>query len=160
MDTAVREREAILKMCSDKRVGEELIAEVTTFRQLCEKSYRFNVRWDTTLNVTGVLLSIAIVAAGVSKLAGISAILGAVVTAIITLQRAFPFGERLTFYRVLTGKAENLEMELKEGLLGKKAGATQLAELRLEWSERHPKGASILSQEANTRSVQSEEHDP
>lgn len=41
-----------------------LITEVSAFQRDCEARYHFNSRWDNVLNVTGIALSVAIVAAG------------------------------------------------------------------------------------------------
>ena len=85
-----------------------LLAEVEIFRKDCQHRYRFNNGWDVSLSVLGLSLSIAVVAAGFLRSPEVSAILGAVVAAALSAQKAFPFGQRVMFYRLLVGQSENL----------------------------------------------------
>lgn len=90
-----------------------LIEEVTAFQQDCKARYRFNSRWDNILNITGLMLSVGIVAAGTYRRSELATILGSLVAALVTAQRAFPFGSRAQFYRVLMGQTANLLTDLR-----------------------------------------------
>ncbi|HEY3458122.1 MAG TPA: hypothetical protein VGK64_26305, partial [Bryobacteraceae bacterium] len=94
-----------------------LLQEIAAFRADCERRYNFNNRWDIVLSVVGILLSIAVVAAGFVKRPEVSAVLGAIVGAVVTAQKAFPFGQRSSFYRLLVGQADNLITRTRQNLL-------------------------------------------
>ena len=64
-----------------------LLQEIAAFRADCERRYNFNNRWDIVLTVVGILLSIAVVAAGFIKRPEVSAVLGAIVGAVVTAQK-------------------------------------------------------------------------
>src|SRR5262249_31703945 len=85
-----------------------LLKEIDEFVVECDQRCEFNTHWDNVMNAAGILLSVMIVAAGVFGSSRISAILGGSVAAIVTAQRAFPFNQRLLFYRNLLGQARNL----------------------------------------------------
>src|SRR5262245_21724937 len=94
-----------------------LIAEVEAFKEDCAHRYKFNSRWDNVLTVFGIMLSVAIAAAGTFNEVKTATILGALVSAVVTAQRAFPFGQRAMFYRVLIGQSANLLSDLRAGLI-------------------------------------------
>ena len=119
-----------------------LLVETEQFRANCQRRYRFNNAWDVTLSIAGLLLSIAIVAAGFLRRPEISAILGAVVAAVLSAQKAFPFGQRVMFYRVLSGQGENLVTRIKQGLLTTGDAVNQLSNLRTEFAQQLPRGSS------------------
>ncbi len=119
-----------------------LLAEITTFHQDCRRRYAFNNRWDVVLTVVGILLSVAVVAAGFSRMPMISALLGALVGAIVTAQKAFPFGQRAGFYRLLIGNAENLLTRATQGMWGKTDAVNPLASRRLDFAQQLPRGVS------------------
>ena len=127
---------------SDEANKADLIAETEQFRLNCQKRYRFNNGWDVTLSIAGLLLSIAIVAAGFLKRPEVSAILGAVVAAVLSAQKAFPFGQRVMFYRVLSGQAENLLTRVRQGLLTTSQAVDQLSNLRTDFAQQLPRGSS------------------
>jgi hypothetical protein len=119
-----------------------LLAEVESFRDDCQHRYRFNNGWDVTLSVMGLLLSIAVVAAGFVRRPEISAVLGAIVAAALSAQKAFPFGQRVMFYRLLLGQSENLLTRLRNGLLSQKDAVELLASLRMDFAQQLPRGSS------------------
>lgn len=119
-----------------------LIAEVESFRNDCRHRYRFNNAWDVSLSVVGLLLSIAVVAAGFWRRPEVSAILGAVVAAVFSAQKAFPFGQRVMFYRLLMGQSENLSTRLRSGLISQKDAVDLLASLRMDFAQQLPRGSS------------------
>lgn len=121
---------------------EALIVEVTTFEKDCQARYRFNSRWDNVLNITGIVLSVAIVAAGTFRIAELATILGSLVAAIVTAQRAFPFGSRAQFYRVLIGQTANLLTDLRAGMAISGA-VTTLKTLRLDFAQQLPRGTAL-----------------
>lgn len=69
------------------------------------------------------------------------AILGSLVAALVTAQRAFPFGPRAQFYRVLIGQTANLMTDLQAGLPVSSAVAT-LKTLRLDFAQQLPRGTA------------------
>ena len=85
-----------------------LVQEIEDFRSLCASRYRFNSRMDNVLNLLGIAVSLLVVAAGVYEWNKLAAILGGLITAVVSAQRAFPFGQRWQFYRLLDSQAENL----------------------------------------------------
>lgn len=129
-------------------VGKELAQEICEFRDDCVKRYRFNSRWDNLLNVAGILLSVGIVASGIYQRGAISAILGAFVAAIVSAQKAFPFGQRTNFYRVLIGQSSNLETDVDQGLISKQDAVSILKSLRLDFAQQLPRGSTFNSGDA------------
>lgn len=119
-----------------------LLAEVESFRGDCQHRYRFNNGWDVSLSVLGLLLSIAVVGAGFLRSPEVSAILGAIVAAALSAQKAFPFGQRVMFYRLLVGQSENLLTRLRAGLISEKDGVDLLASLRMDFAQQLPRGSS------------------
>lgn len=125
-----------------------LLEEIRAFRKDSEARYKFNNAWDVSLTVLGILLSIAVVAAGFSKQPEISAILGAIVGAVVTAQKAFPFGQRASFYRLLIGQSSNLITRASQRAIGKTEALNALASLRMDFAQQLPRGSS--SQQAGT----------
>ena len=117
--------------------------EVDKFRKDCEYRYRFNSRWDNVMNMLGLLLGVSIVGAGLTLHSKTAAILGAFVSAIVSAQRAFPFGSRAQFYRMLVGQTENLRTQIEQNLLTKEAAVVALNSLRLDFAQQFPQGASF-----------------
>jgi hypothetical protein len=126
-----------------------LADEIRQFRDDCAKRYTFNSRWDNVLNVTGVLLSVGIVASGIYQRGAISAILGAFVAAIVSAQKAFPFGKRTNFYRILIGQSSNLETDVDRGLVSKQDAVAILKSLRLDFAQQLPRGSTFNSSDAS-----------
>jgi len=124
-------------------VGSPLLEEIVAFQGECNERYRFNSRWDNSLNAGGILLSVCIITAGVYNRSDISTILGGLVGAMVTAQRAFPFGQRATFYRVLTGNARNLQTDMENGLLTSENAVNSLKALRLDYAQQLPIGATV-----------------
>jgi hypothetical protein len=125
---------------------EPMLAELRAFEQDCERRYRFNNRWDVILTAGGILLGIGVVAAGAYQMSKTTAILGAIVTAILSSQRAFPFGQRAQFYRNLVGQAANLQADLSTNLTTAAAAATTLKSLRLDFAQQLPRGVTAGSE--------------
>ena len=124
-------------------VGQDLVREIHEFGDDCIRRYKFNSRWDNVLNVVGILLSVCIVAAGVYQRGALSAILGAFVAAIVGAQKAFPFGQRVNFYRILVGQSENLETDVQQGLVSKQDAVAILKSLRLDFAQQLPRGSTF-----------------
>jgi hypothetical protein len=122
-----------------------LIQEIEEFKNLCERRYLFNSRWDTILTTLGVIISIGIVAAGVYEKSKMAAILGGLVTAIVSAQRAFPFNQRWQFYRLLESQAENLLTEAKNGILTLDQTIATMKAMRLDFAQQIPRGSSFRS---------------
>jgi hypothetical protein len=122
-----------------------LIQEIEDFQKLCDERYRFNSHWDTILNAVGVAVSLGIVAAGVYKKSEYAALLGGLITAIISAQRAFPFGQRWQFYRLLNSQAENLLMEAKHNVIGREQAIAAMKAMRLDFAQQIPRGSSFQS---------------
>jgi hypothetical protein len=119
-----------------------LLTEIKAFQDLCDKRYRFNNGWDVALTVSGIALGIGIVAAGTYKNSPLGTILGAVVTAVVSAQRAFPFTQRAQFYRSLVGQASNLESNLTYGLITLQDAVKTLESLRLDFAQQLPRGST------------------
>jgi hypothetical protein len=119
-----------------------LLGEVNEFHLDCQKRLAFNTRWDNILNIAGILLSVAIIASGVYRWAEATTILGGLVAAIVTAQRAFPFGSRVQFYRVLVGQTANLITDIRTGVPLASATAS-LKMLRLDFAQQLPRGSSF-----------------
>jgi len=126
-------------------VGKDLADEIRQFRDDCARRYTFNSRWDNVLNVTGILLSVGIVASGVYQRGAVSAILGAFVAAIVSAHKAFPFGQRTNFYRILIGQSSNLETDVDQGLVTKQDAVAILKSLRLDFAQQLPRGSTFNS---------------
>jgi hypothetical protein len=122
-----------------------LIAEVEEFKQDCCHRYRFNSHWDNILNIAGITLSVAIIAAGTWKQSEIATVLGGLVAAIVTAQRAFPFGQRAQFYRSMIGQSANLLTDMREGLVTVAQAVSTLRSLRLDFAQQLPRGNAIRS---------------
>jgi len=125
-----------------------LLQEIAAFRTDCERRYNFNNRWDIVLTVVGILLSIAVVVAGFVKRPEISAVLGAIVGAVVTAQKAFPFGQRSSFYRLLVGQADNLITRTKQNLLTTKEAVDLLSTLRMDFAQQLPRGSGSRSEDS------------
>jgi hypothetical protein len=138
-----------------------LIQEIEDFKKLCERRYSFNSRWDTILTTLGVVISIGIVVAGVYDRSKYAAILGGLVTAIVSAQRAFPFNQRWQFYRLLESQAENLLTEAKNGILTLDQTIATMKAMRLDFAQQIPRGSSFRSDSgANTDAAPTETTTP
>lgn len=124
-----------------------LLTEVKDFHKDCQHRLSFNTRWDNVLNVSGILLSVAIIASGAFELSKLTTVLGGLVAAIVTAQRAFPFGSRVQFYRVLVGQTENLMTDIRGGT-PLPAAATTLKSLRLDFAQQLPRGSSFSADDS------------
>jgi len=127
-----------------------LLAEVNAFLDDCQHRLAFNTRWDNMLNVAGIVLSVAIIASGAFELSKLTSILGGLVAAIVTAQRAFPFGSRVQFYRVLVGQTENLITDVRTGA-PLPTVATTLKSLRLDFAQQLPRGSSFNTDETEKK---------
>ena len=127
-----------------------LLAEVNAFLGDCQHRLAFNTRWDNMLNVAGIVLSVAIIASGAFELSKLTSILGGLVAAIVTAQRAFPFGSRVQFYRVLVGQTENLITDVRTGA-PLPTVATTLKSLRLDFAQQLPRGSSFNTDETEKK---------
>jgi len=126
-----------------------LLAEVNVFLADCQHRLAFNTRWDNLLNVAGILLSVAIIASGAFEMSRLTTILGGLVAAIVTAQRAFPFGPRGQFYRVLVGQTANLVTDIRSGAQLSTV-ATTLKSLRLDFAQQLPRGTSKTDESQKT----------
>ena len=117
--------------------------EIAAFKSDCESRYRFNSYWDNAMNLAGLALSVGIIAAGAFGANKTSTILGGAVAAIITAQRAFPFGQRAYFYRVLIGETANLLTDIQVAEITLDGAASALKSLRLDYAQQLPRGTGI-----------------
>src|SRR6185437_4347010 len=124
----------------------DLSSQIQDFRNLCEERYQFNNKFDIALTTAGILMGIAVVAAGTFRQNELDAILGAVITAIVSAQRAFPFAQRAQFYRSLIGQAENLKSSLEYGLITTTQAVAILKTLRLDFAQQLPRGTTADTQ--------------
>jgi hypothetical protein len=130
--------------------SDALLTEVKAFHQDCQYRLAFNTRWDNVLNVSGIVLSVAIIASGAFEMSRLTSILGGLVAAIVTAQRAFPFGSRVQFYRVLVGQTENLMTDIRSGMPAMNGAAT-LKSLRLDFAQQLPRGSSFTADDSRTQ---------
>ena len=130
--------------------AQALLAEVNEFYQDCQHRLAFNTRWDNVLNVAGILLSVAIIASGAFEMSRLTTILGGLVAAIVTAQRAFPFGPRGQFYRVLVGQTANLVTDIRSGAQLSTV-ATTLKSLRLDFAQQLPRGTTSKTEESEKK---------
>jgi hypothetical protein len=124
-------------------ISKMLLEEICDFLADCKRRYKFNNNWDNTLNVLGILTSVAIVAAGVFDNGKLSAILGGFVAALVTAQRAFPFGQRTIFYRNLIGQTQNLTSQCRFGTVEQSKAIQMLNNLRLDFAQQLPRGTTV-----------------
>jgi hypothetical protein len=131
-------------------IPQGLVQEIEDFRSLCLSRYRFNSRMDNVLNLLGIAVSLLVVAAGVYGWNNMAAILGGLITAVVSAQRAFPFAQRWQFYRLLDSQAENLYMEAKAGVVTVQQIIDTMKAMRLDFAQQIPRGSSFRSDsEAN-----------
>lgn len=126
-------------------IPQGFIVEVEEFRKLCGERYRFNSRWDNILNGLGVIVSLGIVAAGIYKKSEYAALLGGLITAIVSAQRAFPFSQRWQFYRSLNSQAENLLTDVKNSNITLDKAIATMKTMRLDFAQQIPRGSSFRS---------------
>ncbi len=124
-------------------VSASIDEELRRFHDDCVNRYRFNSRWDNTLNLSGILLGAGIVTAGVYQQGTPAAIMGAFVSAIVSAQRSFPFGMRASFYRALVGRADNLITQFQQGLIDIPTAVATLNSLRLDFAQQFPRGGTF-----------------
>jgi hypothetical protein len=132
--------QAITNSASLRSNDTDLLSEIEAFRADCLARYVFNNRWDSLLATLGIAMSIAVVGAGFSRRPEVSAVLGAVVGALVTAQRAFPFGQRASFYRLLIGQSENLATRVRSNLLTTHQTVDALSALRMDFAQELPRG--------------------
>lgn len=123
-----------------------LLNEICSFREDSMARYRFNNTWDVFLSIFGILLSIAVVACGFLRMPIVSAILGAFVAAVVTAQKAFPFGQRASFYRLLIGQSSNLATRASQEVIGKTEAVNTLSSMRMDFAQQLPRGSSTTDQ--------------
>jgi hypothetical protein len=122
----------------------ELSNEIDVFVSDCSDKYYFNSRWDNVLNICAITLSLGVVSAGVFGYSAVAAILGAIIAAMVSAQRAFPFGQRAVFYRNLVGQAQNLRTDLRQSLIPAKDAVALLKTLRLDFAQQLPRGTTSI----------------
>jgi|SRR6516162_4944582 hypothetical protein len=120
-----------------------LIAEVQAFKADSERRYRFNSRCDNGLNIFGLLLSVAIIAAGVYEMSKLATILGGLVAAVVSAQRAFPVAQRVYFYRSMMSQSANLMTEINAGTVTLPHAIDVLKSLRLDFALQLPRGSNF-----------------
>ena len=122
----------------------DLLKELDAFIVDCQNRYRFNSRSDTAFNIVGIAVSVAIVLAGVLEMSKASAVLGGIIGALVSAQRAFPFAQRANFYRNLVGQVQNLRTETSQALTSIKESVKTLSALRLDYAQQLPRGAASI----------------
>ncbi len=129
------------------------LQEVLSFRDDCLKRYQFNNRLATFLTTMGLLLSAAVVSVGFLHHPEITAILGGLVGALVTAQRAFPFDQRASFYRLLIGQTENLVTRMQLDLLTVQHAADLFTSLRMDYAQELPRGTTSQQPSNSTPST-------
>jgi hypothetical protein len=131
-------------MVKETTFTSELSNEIDAFVSDCTDKYHFNSRWDNVLNICAITLSLGVVSAGVFRYSAVATILGAIIAAMISAQRAFPFGQRAVFYRNLVGQAKNLRTDLQQSLIPVKDAVAILKTLRLDFAQQLPRGTTSI----------------
>lgn len=124
-------------------IPQSLIQEIEEFRLCCQGRYSFNSFWDNMLNLLSMAVALAIIACGIYEKPKYSAMLGGVMTALVSAQRAFPFNQRWQFYRLLTGQADNLLTDAHQGTTILQHTVTTLKTMRLDFAQQIPRGSSL-----------------
>jgi hypothetical protein len=122
--------------------ADDLHGEMCDFHSNCLNRYKFNNRWDICMTILAIVLSIGTVAAGFTNRPIFTGTLGAAMSAIVTAQKAFPFGQRAAFYRLLIGQAEILMTQHAQHLLTPKEAVDRLSSLRMDFAQQLPRGSS------------------
>jgi hypothetical protein len=133
-----------------------VLDELAFFAEQCEAQYRFNNKWDVILTIGGVLAGVLVVAAGAYQASRLAGILGAVLTAFVSAQRAFPFGQRAQFYRALIGQASNLQTDIVAKLTTTAAAACSLKSLRRDFAPQLLPGSGSIAEPAPANSYNGE----
>src|SRR4051794_6441021 len=128
-------------------VPDGLVGEIQKFRDLCEARYTFNSRCDNAMNAIGIIVSVGIVVAGIFNRGVIAAVLGGVVTALVSAQRAFPFNQRWQFYRILHSQSENLLTEVNNLVITVEQAISALKSMRLDFAQQIPRSSGFRSEE-------------
>jgi hypothetical protein len=123
-----------------------VLDELAFFAEQCEAQYQFNNKWDLILTIGGILVGVGVVSAGAYEAGRLAAILGAVLTAVVSAQRAFPFGQRAQFYRALIGQASNLQTDIVAKLTTTAAAACSLKSLRRDFAPQLPPGTGSTAE--------------
>jgi hypothetical protein len=126
-------------------IPEELIQQVDEFRQLCCSRYKFNSGCDNATIISGILISLGVVVCGIYNQPKIAAILGGLTTAVVSAQRAFPFGQRWQFYRLLESQADNLLMEARAGTVTVDQLIATMKSMRMDFAQQIPRASSARS---------------
>jgi hypothetical protein len=124
-------------------IPQDLIQEIDEFRKCCHSRYRFNSFWDNVLNTLSMGVALGIIACGIYNRPALSAMLGGVMTALVSAQRAFPFNQRWQFYRLLNSQAENLLTDTRQGVITLQQAVTTLKAMRLDFAQQIPRGSSL-----------------
>lgn len=85
-----------------------LVLEIETFHQHQEQLRRLNSAYNIGFTITALALSAGIIFAGVYNKGRIAAVLGSLVTIVISVQSIFPVADREEYYRVLVAQSENV----------------------------------------------------
>jgi hypothetical protein len=124
-------------------IPQDLVQEIEEFRKCCHGRYNFNSFWDNMMNLLSMSVALGIIACGIYKKGDYAALLGGVMTALVSAQRAFPFNQRWQFYRLLNGQAENLLTDARQGAVTLPQAVTALKTMRLDFAQQIPRGASV-----------------
>ena len=99
----------------EKRIN-ELKAEISEKCSHWQKRQKFYSKWNNALVISSLLIGFLVVVVGSYDMGKVAAGLGALMTALVGGQKAFPLGEKSAFYRIGTAESEGLILEL--GTLG------------------------------------------
>ena len=87
---------------------QQLINEINQFVGIYQKRHSGNFHLNWILIVIGLLLSAGVTIAGMLNQGLIAAVLGICIGFLISLQNAFPLGEKAEFYRLMVTEGQNL----------------------------------------------------
>jgi hypothetical protein len=93
---------------ADPATREFLRQDVVVFYQYVQCLYRGDEFLGIAFTAAGIVATVAVTIAGAMKRATMALVFGAVATAIVGLQAAFPSGERATFYRGVLARTDGV----------------------------------------------------
>ncbi len=91
----------------------QLIEEVAAFVRYTQQQERRAARANRIIVVLGLVCSFGVTFLGLGGAGELAALLGAFIAMLIGLDRAFAYGERADFYRILVADGQNLLTDLR-----------------------------------------------
>jgi hypothetical protein len=97
----------------DVKKIEELTQKIRAFRKDNKIKHGGNYWGNTTLIYLSIFLSASVTIAGIFDEGRLAAILGVILSILLTIQNAFPINYKAEFYRILMAEADNLLIDIE-----------------------------------------------